>query len=200
MPKKLKYTLYGFILLLFTDSAIAQIDTVRQTTPLPSTEKTVDIFLPEVEVNATKRRHRRLTEEEKELYWRRVRDVKKVLPFARKLSQMMIETYEYCETLPPKERKKHLKRVEKDMVEKYTPVMKTWTLSQGRLLIKLMDRETGSSGFQIVRAIYGSWTAGWYNLMARFYGGNLRERYQPDTNEDDAVTERIIYLYENGIL
>jgi hypothetical protein len=68
-----------------------------------------------------------------------VYNVKKTLPIAREVHKIVIETYEYIQTLPTeKERQKHLKRVEKDLKQRYTPVMKKLTFSQGKLLIKLI--------------------------------------------------------------
>ena len=78
--------------------------------------------------------------------------------------------------------------------------MKDLTLGQGRLLIKLVNRQTGSTGYEIVKSIYGGLTATWYNLFAKVYGGDLDVKFDPEHVEDDAVTERIIYLWRNGLL
>ena len=74
-------------------------------------------------------------------YYRLVRNVKKTLPLAKEIKQVVIETYEYLETLPDtKARNKHIKAVEKGLKEQYTPKMKKLTFSQGKLLIKLVNR------------------------------------------------------------
>ena len=160
-----------------------------------SDEDIASIQLPEVRVYGTP--HRPLTKTERYAYWRRVRDVKKVLPIAEELSRMIIETYEYAETFPTeRERRAHLARVKKELVKEYTPRMKNLTLGQGLLLIKLVNRETGSTGYEI----YGGLTATWYNTLAKLYGGNLDMKFDPEHVEDDAVTERIIYLWRNGLL
>lgn len=164
-----------------------------------SEEDIVSVLLPEVRVSGTP--HKPLTKSERYAYWRRVRDVKKVLPIAEELSRMIIETYEYVETFPTeRERREHLARVKKDLVKEYTPRMKDLTLGQGLLLIKLVNRETGSTGYEIVKSIYGGFTATWYNAFAKLYGGNLDMTFDPEHIEDDAVTERIIYLWRNGLL
>ena len=164
-----------------------------------SEEDIVSILLPEVRVSGTP--HKPLTKSERYAYWRRVRDVKKVLPIAEELSRMIIETYDYVETFPTeRERREHLARVKKDLVKEYTPRMKDLTLGQGLLLIKLVNRETGSTGYEIVKSIYGGFTATWYNAFAKLYGGNLDMTFDPEHIEDDAVTERIIYLWRNGLL
>ena len=87
--------------------------------------------------------------------------MKKTLPLAREINRAVIETYEYIETLPDKKaREKHLKLVEKGLKEQYTPIMKKLTFSQGKLLIKLVNRQTYSSSSELVNALMGPFKAG----------------------------------------
>ena len=131
-------------------------------------------------------------------YYRLVRDVKKVLPIAKEVNQIIIETYEYLQTLPPKERQKHLKRVEKGLKEQYMPRMKKLTFAQGKLLIKLVDRQTSSTGYELVKAFLGPFRAGSYQTFAALFGASLKKEY--DATGDDALTERVILLVESGQL
>ena len=131
-------------------------------------------------------------------YYRLVRDVKKVLPIAKEVNQIIIETYEYLQTLPPKERQKHLKRVEKSLKEQYMPRMKKLTFAQGKLLIKLVDRQTSSTGYDLVKAFLGPFRAGFYQTFAALFGASLKKEYDP--TGDDALTERVIQLVESGQL
>ncbi len=131
-------------------------------------------------------------------YYRLVRDVKKVLPIAKEVNQIIIETYEYLQTLPPKERQKHLKRVEKSLKEQYMPRMKKLTFAQGKLLIKLVDRQTSSTGYDLVKAFLGPFRAGFYQTFAALFGASLKKEYDP--TGDDALTERVILLVESGQL
>jgi len=131
-------------------------------------------------------------------YYRLVRDVKKVLPIAKEVNQIIIETYEYLQTLPPKERQKHLKRVEKGLKEQYMPRMKKLTFAQGKLLIKLVDRQTSSTGYDLVKAFLGPFRAGFYQTFAALFGASLKKEY--DATGDDALTERVILLVESGQL
>ena len=79
---------------------------------------------------------------EEQKYNKLVRDVKRTLPYAKMVYETLIETYEYMETLPDdKARQAHLKRMEKDLFKEYKPELKKLTFSQGKLLIKLIDRE-----------------------------------------------------------
>lgn len=132
-------------------------------------------------------------------YYKLVRDVKKTLPLAKEVRNAVIETYEYLETLPDEEAKqKHIKAVEKGLKKQYTPRMKKLTFSQGKLLIKLVDRECNQSSFQLVRAFMGPFKAGFYQTFAALFGASLKKEYRPD-NEDKMI-ERVATLVENGQL
>ncbi len=132
-------------------------------------------------------------------YWKLVRNVKKTLPLAREIRRAVIETYEYLETLPDeKSRNKHIKDVEKGLKKQYTPRMKKLTFSQGKLLIKLIDRECHQSSYQLVKAFMGPFKAGFYQTFASLFGASLKKEYDPE--DEDKMIERIITLVENGQL
>ena len=130
-------------------------------------------------------------------YNRLVRNVKKTLPIAKEVNRAIIETYEFIQTLPDeKARQKHLKAVEKSVKQQYTPRMKKLTLSQGKLLIKLINRETDSSSYELVKAFLGPFKAGFYQAFAAIFGASLKKEYHPD--EEDALVEQIVLLVESG--
>ena len=132
-------------------------------------------------------------------YWKIVRDVKKTLPIAKEVKRAVIETYEYLETLPDKKsREKHIKLVEKGLKEQYTPRMKKLTFSQGKLLIKLINRECNQSSYQLVKAFMGPFKAGFYQTFAALFGASLKKEYHPE--DEDKLVERVIILVENGQL
>ncbi len=136
---------------------------------------------------------------QQQAYSRLVRNVKKTLPIAREVNRAIIETYEYLQTLPDeKARQKHLKEVEKSVKEQYTPVMKKLTFSQGKLLIKLINRETDSSSYELVKAFLGPFKAGFYQAFAALFGASLKKEY--DAEGDDQLTERVILLIDSGQL
>lgn len=136
-----------------------------------------------------------------EFYWRTVRDVRKTLPYAKLCAQTLAETYEYISTIPDKkERELHLKRLEKDIFEKYKPAIKGMTKSQGKVLLKLINRETNQSSYNIVRAFLGSFRAGFWQTFGRFFGMNMKTGFTPDRNDDDAVIDRVATLIEQGRL
>lgn len=135
--------------------------------------------------------------EERVAYTRLVRDVKRTLPYAKIVAATLVETYEYMETLPnDKTRLKHLKRMEKELYAQYKPELKKLTLTQGKLLIKLITRETGSSGYQLIDAFLGSFTASFWNFFAGVFGASLKVDYDPAGA--DAHIERVVLLVENG--
>lgn len=132
-------------------------------------------------------------------YAKLIRDVKKTLPYAKEIAGIITETYEYMETLPDdKARQKHLNKMEKYLMDTYTPKMKKLTRSQGQLLMKLVDRETNSSSYYIIDAFMGSFKAWTYNVFAGLFGNSLKTRYNP--YGEDRVTERVCVLVEQGIV
>lgn len=132
-------------------------------------------------------------------YYRLVRNVKKTLPIAKEVNRAIIETYEYLLTLPDeKAREKHLQMVEKGVKEQYTPRLKKLTFSQGKLLIKLINRETSSSSYELVKAFLGPFKAGFYQAFAAIFGASLKKEYHPEG--EDILIEQIIILVENGQL
>jgi hypothetical protein len=130
-------------------------------------------------------------------YYRLVRNVKKVYPIAREINRTILETYEYLQTLPnEKTRQKHIKRVEKGLKDQYTPRMKKLSFAQGKLLIKLVDRQSNQTSFELVKAFMGPFKAGFYQTFAALFGASLKKEYDP--NGEDKLTERVVILVENG--
>ena len=132
-------------------------------------------------------------------YNKLVRNVKKTLPIAKMVNQTIAETYEYLETLPTKrEKDAHIRAVEKGIKKQYTPQMKKLTYSQGKLLIKLVDRECNQNSYEIVKAFFGPFKAGFYQAFAAIFGASLKKDY--DAEADDRLTERVVRLVEAGVL
>ena len=130
-------------------------------------------------------------------YMRLVNNVKKVLPLAKEARQMLIETTEFLDMLPDeKSKNEHIKRVEEDIFRTYKPKMKKLTYSQGKLLIKLINRQTDSSSYELVKAFLGSFKAGFYQAFASLFGASLKKEYHPEG--EDALTERVVLMVESG--
>ena len=132
-------------------------------------------------------------------YMRLVKNVKTVLPIAKEANMIMMETAEYLETLPNKAAKEeHMKRVEKSIMQEYKPRMKKLTYSQGKLLIKLIYRESHSSGYELIQAFLGPVRAGFYQAFAWAFGASLKKEY--DAEGIDRLTERVVLMVEAGQL
>ncbi|WP_293575558.1 DUF4294 domain-containing protein [Prevotella sp.] len=136
-------------------------------------------------------------EKQRQAYNRLVANIKKVLPIAKEVNSIIVETYEYLQTLPDKKSKdEHMKRVEKGIRKEYTPRMKKLTYSQGKLLIKLVYRECNSSSYQLIQAFLGPIRAGFYQAFASLFGASLTKKYDPEGV--DKFTERIVRQVEAG--
>ena len=136
---------------------------------------------------------------QRQAYNRLVANIKKVLPIAKEVNAIIIETYEFLQTLPNKKAKdEHMQRVERSIRKEYTPRMKKLTYSQGILLIKLVYRECNSSSYQLIQAFLGPIRAGFYQAFAALFGASLTKKY--DAEGVDKYTERIVRQVEAGQL
>lgn len=150
---------------------------------------TVYIFKPVIFKNEKERRE----------YTRMVYNVKKTLPLSKEIFNAVIETYEYLQTLPDdKTRDKHIKRVEKSLKEQYTPQMKKLSFTQGKMLIKLVDRQCNQTSYDLVKAFMGPFKAGFYQTFAGLFGASLKKQYDP--LGEDRLIEQIILQVESGQL
>ncbi|NDV55773.1 DUF4294 domain-containing protein [Parabacteroides sp. 52] len=138
-------------------------------------------------------------DKERKAYNKLVRDVKRTLPYAKMVYEVLIETYEYMETLPDdKAREAHLKKMEKELFKEYKPELKKLTFSQGKLLLKLINRECNQSSYNLLQAYLGNFRAGFWNLFAGIFGASLKTTYDP--KGQDAMIERVVVLVEGGFL
>lgn len=189
--------LYIWILLCMAVSLQAQHIsqmTVRATVVVNDTLPLVDLH--EVEVFSllsptTKREKRQLT--------KLIRDVKKVYPYAR-LAGIQLRKYNDLLKKAKNEResRKIMKVAEKEINEQYGDELKNMTFSQGKILIKLIDRETGDCSYALVQDLRGNFTAFFYQAFARLWGYNLKVKYDPEGT--DKQIETIVRLIERGQL
>ena len=128
---------------------------------------------------------------ERKRYDRLVYDVKKTLPLATEIRKIIIETYETLQLLPDeKAQKRHIEKLEKELKDVYTPKMKKLTLRQGKLLIKLVDRQCDQNAYQLIRLFMGSFKAVFYQSFASLFGASLKKSYDP--YGEDSLTERVV--------
>lgn len=130
-------------------------------------------------------------------YYKLVNNIKKVYPIAVDIQRTIERTVAHMDSLPDKEaRDEYMKRMEKVLKKEYTPRLKKLTFAQGKLLIKLIDRQCDQTSFELIRTYMGGFKAGFYNLFANLFGASLKKRYDPEV--DDRLTERCILLIESG--
>lgn len=139
------------------------------------------------------------SKKQEKFYRRTVRDVKKTLPYAKLIYDILVETYQYMETLPDdKSRQKHIETMEDELFKQYKPILKKLTYSQGKMLIKLVNRECNQSSYEIIRAFLGSFRAGFWQTFGKLFGVTLKDEWDPEGKDKDI--ERICVLVEQGML
>lgn len=137
------------------------------------------------------------SERERQEYNRLVYNIKKVYPISVEINNAIIETYEYLQTLPDKKsRDRHIKLVEKGLKAQYTARMKKLTFTQGKLLIKLVDRQSNQTSYEVIRAFMGPFKAGLYQAFACLFGASLKKQYHPEG--EDRLMERVVLMVSSG--
>jgi|TARA_B100002003_G_C13862468_1_gene422124 hypothetical protein len=137
------------------------------------------------------------TRKAKKKLTRLIKNVKKVYPWAR-LAGIQLRKYDnlLSQAKNDKERRKIMKEAEKEINKKYGGSLKKLTFSQGKILIKLIDRETGNTSYSLVQVLRGNFTAFFYQAFARIWGYNLKVKYDP--NGADKNIETIVRMIERG--
>ncbi len=132
-------------------------------------------------------------------YGRLVYNVKKVYPYAKLAAAKLIEYKHTLDSIPTQRgKKKFLKAAEKDLEARFGNEIKDLNFTQGKILIKLVYRQTGNSTFDIVKELRGSFNAFIYQTVARIFGYDLRSQYDPEGN--DKAIEHIVQLIDEGSL
>ena len=132
-------------------------------------------------------------------YKRLVHNVKTVYPYSLVVKQKFTEINDTLQQIKgDKERKQFLKDYETDLFGKYEEDIKHMTITQGRILIKLIDRETQNTSYELIRDYRGSVSAFFWQGIARIFGSNLKAEYEPEGK--DYLIEKVIYEIENGRL
>ena len=132
-------------------------------------------------------------------YGKLVKNVKKAYPFAR-LAGEKLEEYSLilAGATTQKEKKIIMKQAEADLKKEYGKDLRKLTITQGRILIKLIDRETGDTSYELVEDLRGSFVAFFWQSLARIFGHNLKANYDPEG--EDKQIEQIVQMIEAGTL
>jgi hypothetical protein len=123
------------------------------------------------------------------------RDVTKVWPYA-KLAGVMFKKLEKELNMTNDKRVQQalINKTEKEIMEKFEAELKKLTVTQGRILIKLIDRQTGNTSFKVVQDLKGKFSAFVWQSLARLFGSNLKSHYDP--LGEDAEIEKIVVSLE----
>lgn len=132
-------------------------------------------------------------------YERLVYNLKRVYPYALIVRNRLFLVNEELRNLPTeKERKEYMRKVEKEVFAEYEDDMREMTITQGRLLIKLIDRETMNTSYTLIKDYRGKFSAAFWQGIARIFGTNLKEEYDP--YGEDALIESILVEIDAGRL
>lgn len=184
-----------------SDTAAA--DTVQDRSYLIQNVEREGVVLPEIAIKEVtvvgrpKKEEARKSEYRK--YERLIYNLKKVYPYALTVRQKLDEVNGIMESMDSdKSRREYIKQFEKDVFSEFEDDIRNMTITQGRLLIKLIDRETQNTSYNLIREYRGGFTAAFWQGIARIFGTNLKEEYDPFGA--DALMEVIIYEIEAGML
>ena len=127
-------------------------------------------------------------------YWRTVRDVKKTLPYAKRISKAIEEAEDTLAVMTPKEKRRWWKKREKELFKEYEKDFRNMTASQGRMLMLLLDRESDRTSYELIRTFKNKFAADFWQFIAKLFKNDLKEEY--DAKDKDRIVERIITLVE----
>jgi hypothetical protein len=182
-----------------TDTSINKIDTIKGEQYVIKNVERDGVIMPEIQLKgvnvigrpggARKSDYRR--------YERLIYNLKKVYPYAKIVRIRLERVNEELKNIPDeKDRKKYIKSIEKDVFSEYEDDISRMTITQGRLLIKLIDRETQNTSYDLIREYRGKIAAGFWQGIARIFGTNLKDEY--DADGEDLLIELIINEIDLG--
>ena len=139
------------------------------------------------------------SKQQERFYWKTVRDVKKTLPYAKLITKdMAYADAEMAKLATDRERRQWFRRYERTLFRKYETAFRNMYASQGRMLMKLMDRETDRTSYELIKQYRGKVTADFWQFIAKLFKNDLKEGY--DGADKDRIIERVITLVEAGQL
>mgnify|MGYP001791825351 FL=1 len=196
------------VMMLFVTDISGQNDTLKQKNDTLQDRSYIiqnvnrdGVTMPEVEIKEVTVVARPSAAQRREYrqYERLIKNIKIVYPYALMVRLKLAHVNEYLKTIDKeKSRREYIKSVEKDVFAEYEGDMRQMTITQGRLLIKLIDRETQNTSYELIREYRGKFTAAFWQGIARIFGTNLKEEYDP--YGDDALIELIINEVDAGRL
>jgi hypothetical protein len=130
-------------------------------------------------------------------FWKYVYKVQKVYPYAKRANELLKQYEpEYLSLKKQSDRRKLVKKIEDQLLDEYKDDMKKMTISEGRILIKLIDRETGRTSYSLIKDFRGGFSAVFWQSLAKIFGNDLKSEYDPAG--EDRVIEEIVRMIESG--
>ena len=136
--------------------------------------------------------------QQERFYWRTVRDVKKTLPYAKRINLAIVEAEDTLAHMTPKERRRWWNKRERELFREYEKDFRDMTASQGRMLMLLLDRESNRTSYELIKTFKSKFAADFWQFIAKLFKNDLKEEY--DAKDKDRIIERIITLVENDQL
>lgn len=139
---------------------------------------------------------------ERRYYYWYYKKVHRAYPFARIAADTLLVINEELEGIKSKrKRKKKIKEIQEFMEGEFSDQLKKLTKTEGRILIKLVHRQTGQTMYDLIKEYRSGWKAFWYNSTATMFRLSLKDEYQPDTEGLDFIVEDILQRsFVNGSL
>lgn len=201
MPRRL-YILVSFVLLLGALTDVSAQLAVPMPQQILSRARVIDgdtvpyATIPEVRIYA---RRRFKSKREQTRYSRMVWNVKRVLPYARIAAERLTAIEDSLQKITDeRQRKAFIKSSEEALFAEFEKPLRKLTITQGKILIKLIDRETGDTSFQLIRTLKGRFSAFMWQSVARIFGSNLKMEYDPEGK--DKQIETIVLMIDDGKL
>lgn len=182
--------------LLFTFVSTAQIETQKDS---------VDLELYKIEGDSVYNTSISLNEvyvfgplkfaskEEKLRYYILRRKTLKVYPYAKMAAEKLVVLNDSLQKLNKKSKKrKYTRKVHKEIEDQFSERLKKLTRTEGQILIKLINRQTGDTAFGLVKELRNGWRAFWYNTSAKFFKISIKEEYHPESVHEDYLIEDIL--------
>lgn len=138
------------------------------------------------------------TRRDERKYRRLIYHIKKAYPYAKLAGDKMREVEEEVKDMSPRERKRRMKELEKEIKRDYEGELMKLSFTQGRILIKLLDRETGNISYDIIKEFRGGFTAWFFQGVAKMFNYDLKSEYDPEGK--DKMIEEIVQKIERGEL
>ena len=175
-------------------------------TPAPAQEGILEfivegndtIYIDQIRASKVYSRLPKMKGREWRQYYRLVHNFSKAYPYALVAKKLVIEADSViaAENLKGIKREKYINKVQKELFSVFESQMRSLTVSQGALIMKLVDREVGKSSYNIIKGYKSGITAGFWQGIAKMFGSDLKKPYDPEG--EDAATEELVQIWEAG--